>query len=166
MFILREAGVAGILTVNLFRVPICRQRETSMVKGQEALAAGESGAAAQHFAKATAVTHQMAYELIKVTDNAFWRSRRWHFCVCNIFLFLSFRFLRLVFLMAGLPQGAWPQATLLLTMFELLAGTVMYAYRPSSTSITQSPHYCHFGTVRIFVDEHKNELPRDSSNKM
>lgn len=54
---------------------LCRQRETSMVKGQEALAAGESGAAAHHFAKATAVTHDMAYAFIKVKISL-WLSRR------------------------------------------------------------------------------------------
>lgn len=64
-----EAGIAEISTVHLFRALLCRQRKTSMVKGQQALAAGESGAAAQHFAKATTVTHQMAYELIKVTTH-------------------------------------------------------------------------------------------------
>lgn len=59
-------GKANLCAVDSFGRRLCRQRETSMVKGQEALAAGESGAAAQHFAKATVVTHDMAYALIKV----------------------------------------------------------------------------------------------------
>lgn len=47
--------------------PHCRQREESKAKGEAALAAGEAGAAAHHFAKSVGVTYTMAQELIKVT---------------------------------------------------------------------------------------------------
>lgn len=47
-----------------------RQRESARIKGEAALAAGEAGAAAQHFSKAVGVTHDMAYQLIKVIDSA------------------------------------------------------------------------------------------------
>lgn len=45
----------------------CRQREANKAKGEAALALGEAGAAAHHFAKAVAVTHEMTQDLIKVT---------------------------------------------------------------------------------------------------
>lgn len=47
-----------------------RQRDTARSKGEAALAAGEAGAAAQHFSKAVGVTHDMAFELIKVIISA------------------------------------------------------------------------------------------------
>lgn len=54
-------GLAFIRCKCLFR-----QRESARIKGEAALAAGEAGAAAQHFSKAVGVTHDMAYQLIKV----------------------------------------------------------------------------------------------------
>lgn len=38
------------------------------MKGEAALAAGEPGAAAHHFAKAVGVTHEMARDLMKVIE--------------------------------------------------------------------------------------------------
>lgn len=48
-------------------VTLIRQRDSARAKGDAALAAGEAGAAAQHFSKAVGVTYEMAFELIKVT---------------------------------------------------------------------------------------------------
>ena len=48
------------------------QRDTARSKGEAALAAGEAGAAAQHFSKAVGVTHDMAFALIKVKFTLAW----------------------------------------------------------------------------------------------
>ncbi|CAM9157672.1 unnamed protein product [Ectocarpus sp. 6 AP-2014] len=47
-----------------------RQRESARSKGEAALAAGEAGAAAQHFSKAVGVTHDMAFLLMKALRQA------------------------------------------------------------------------------------------------
>lgn len=49
-----------------FVVQLFRQRDSAKSKGEAALAAGEAGAAAQHFSKAVGVTHDMAFQFIKV----------------------------------------------------------------------------------------------------
>lgn len=54
-------GLAFAVKLLLFR-----QRESAKSKGEAALVAGEAGAAAQHFSKAVGVTHDMAYQFIKV----------------------------------------------------------------------------------------------------
>ncbi|CAM9095247.1 unnamed protein product, partial [Ectocarpus fasciculatus] len=47
-----------------------RQRESARSKGEAALAAGEAGAAAQHFSKAVGVTHDMAFHFMKALRQA------------------------------------------------------------------------------------------------
>eukprot|EP00903_Cladosiphon_okamuranus_P010646 g10067.t1 len=47
-----------------------RQRESAQSKGEAALAAGEAGAAAQHFSKAVGVSHDMAFQFMKALRQA------------------------------------------------------------------------------------------------
>lgn len=60
------AAVRSIYLSLVLLFVLFRQRESARSKGEAAMAAGEAGAAAQHFSKAVGVTHDMAFQFIKV----------------------------------------------------------------------------------------------------